>query len=1312
VDEPIHVFYDRWKYSYDTYLDAENNELDDRDQANLFLAALNNSVYGQVKADVHNDIIKKNDTPDDLSKMYHYVCRYVVPRKDTKSHYGAAFATLGEEHQRERTKERSNRNKANRGGDKMESLEVKLDKEEKNKPTNNQKPLPEEDKSKRNRKKDLSKIKCWECNAMGHYATDCPERILDGDVSVVGSQHCGILCCGNAFNTELSIFESWEVLLDGQADITVLGLQFIENARKEKNFVRGHGGAKALTHVGQLRGFPSVVAYGAKGVVANVLCQHDVEQDYEIVYDQGVSYTVRLPGYDLVFKKKNKFYVADMREWLSGGPEGLIFTTVRENEARFSKKQVEKARQAQELIMNSGYSSLHDAKALVNDGNITGVNITSKDLEIAHEIYGDVRPYVAGRRSRHKPIHHPVDPELKSNYKLVTMHGDVMYYRDKRFFVCLSMPLGLVTIVPIKKNMTTVVLTEAMETHITTLMSRGFLTSIVHLDPQRGFEPISKKVLGVEIDLSGAGDYNKLIDNRIKHIKEIMRSVFNGLPWKQPEVLDEALGIYAVSRINLRKSSNTGVCPRVAFTGRKPSYQAELSIGYGDYVEGYDPKAKSNAVQIPRTNSLIALYPTGNSTGSWVCYSLTSGKFVRRTNLKKMVTTDLVISQMNSMSQTKEPQQQITFEDSEDEASTGGVMELENEQKAKREEVNDPWSDSNSDSDGETDNEEDGLSNLQADQSDEIQIKENELSVADSDKPSVRTSARVKGGVRKPERYRVFAGSGNSAKMYQSYHTTAKRGIKEHGRPAYVAVVDELLSMLRDKSVLQLIAKENLSGRQRKKMIRSFMFLKTKFDAMGRFEKIKARLVANGKMQDKTLYPDTYSPTVMLQSVMMMLTIAAREGRRVCTLDIGHAYLNAERTEADGEDIIMEIEPYLVSVLKKEAPEVIPYIDKGTGKLYCKLNKAVYGTLDAAKLWYKKITGVLLELGFKANSVDPCVFNKVVNGIQLSVLLYVDDLLVTCELAGPIVDLVEDLKSRFDNDVKYSMGGDMSYLGVHLKVDQGRIELSMKAYVDALIDEYGIVGSAASPAKASLFEIDKGSKLLSETDRKVFHTQVAKLLYLGKRIRVDIMLAVAFLTTRVNVATEEDREKLLRVLKYLNINRDLTLTIKPCDDLGVKGYVDASFCTHESDGKGHTGLIVCVGGVPVLWQSSKQKIVTKDSTESELVGVSDKHLLITQCADFMADQGYGTGSAKVMQDNTSTITLITKGGGKYRNKYLRVRQASVKDQVDSGDLAVEYVPTGRMLADVLSKPLQGTLFRSLVRCILTGHSRATGVRKA
>jgi hypothetical protein len=442
----------------------------------------------------------------------------------------------------------------------------------------------------------------------------------------------------------------------------------------------------------------------------------------------------------------------------------------------------------------------------------------------------------------------------------------------------------------------------------------------------------------------------------------------------------------------------------------------------------------------------------------------------------------------------------------------------------------------------------------------------------------------------------------------------------------------------------------------------------------------------------------------------MSLVIAANEGRRVCAIDIGSAYLNAERSDAEGEEVVMEIEPFLVRILSKVAPEVTPYVDKDTGKLYVKLAKALYGTLDAAKLWYDKITGVLQDMGFERNIVDPCVFNKMVNGKQLTILLYVDDLLAMCEQEGPIMEFVQSLKDKFDNDVKYSMERDLSYLGMHLKIEQGRIEISMKSYVEALINEYSITGVAASPAKSNLFSIDKSSKLLSESDRKVFHTIVCKLLYVAKRVRIDILLAVTFLTTRVQIATFQDQEKLMRVLKYLNSLKDITMVIKPNEKMLVEGYVDASFCAHEKDAKGHTGLIVCVGGVPVLCQSSKQKIVTKDSTESELVGASDKYLNIIQCQDFMNEQGYNGPAPRLMQDNTSTIRLITKGGGKYRTKYLRVRQATIHDQIKDSSIMVKFVSTGNMIADLLSKPLQGTLFRGLVKCVLKGkqhHHRGT-----
>ena len=129
----------------------------------------------------------------------------------------------------------------------------------------------------------------------------------------------------------------------------------------------------------------------------------------------------------------------------------------------------------------------------------------------------------------------------------------------------------------------------------------------------------------------------------------------------------------------------------------------------------------------------------------------------------------------------------------------------------------------------------------------------------------------------------------------------------------------------------------------------------------------------------------------------MCLVIASREGRRVASVDSGRAYLNADRKESDSEEIVMEIEPFLVSMQSKVARKwFVPLVDAVSGKLYVKVEKALYGTLDAARIWYDKITGVLLSMGYTQNVVDKCVFNKLVDGVQVTIMLYVDDLLATC----------------------------------------------------------------------------------------------------------------------------------------------------------------------------------------------------------------------------------------------------------------------------------------------------------------------------
>ena len=63
--------------------------------------------------------------------------------------------------------------------------------------------------------------------------------------------------------------------------------------------------------------------------------------------------------------------------------------------------------------------------------------------------------------------------------------------------------------------------------------------------------------------------------------------------------------------------------------------------------------------------------------------------------------------------------------------------------------------------------------------------------------------------------------------------------------------------------------------------------------------------------------------------------------------------------------------------------------------------------------------------------------------------------------------------------------------------------------------------------------MDEKSPLLAEKMRRLFHTNVAKLLYLTKRARPDILTATGFLCTRVTKATVQDYRKLRRVLGYL-----------------------------------------------------------------------------------------------------------------------------------------------------------------------------------
>jgi hypothetical protein len=163
-----------------------------------------------------------------------------------------------------------------------------------------------------------------------------------------------------------------------------------------------------------------------------------------------------------------------------------------------------------------------------------------------------------------------------------------------------------------------------------------------------------------------------------------------------------------------------------------------------------------------------------------------------------------------------------------------------------------------------------------------------------------------------------------------------------------------------------------------------------------------------------------------------------------------------------------------------------------------------------------------------------------------------------------------------------------------------------------------------------------------------------------------------------------------------------------CDEeLGVHAYVDASFAVHH-DMKSHTGSVITLGKGAVTVSSKKQKLMTKSSTESELVGMSDQLPQIIWTRNFLVAQGYSMGPARIYQDNMSTIALASKGRStSARTRHIAIRFFFVKDRIDSKEVEVVYKATGEMIADIMTKPLQGELFRKM-RAGLMGMEYALG----
>jgi hypothetical protein len=353
--------------------------------------------------------------------------------------------------------------------------------------------------------------------------------------------------------------------------------------------------------------------------------------------------------------------------------------------------------------------------------------------------------------------------------------------------------------------------------------------------------------------------------------------------------------------------------------------------------------------------------------------------------------------------------------------------------------------------------------------------------------------------------------------------------------------------------------------------------------------------------------------------------------------------------------------------------------------------------------------GTLKGMGYKLNPYDT---NKMVNGKQATIAWYVDDNKILDMDPTVVTDVINNIEARFGK-MTVTRRKEHVFLGMKISFNKdGTVAVRMRDYVEEALSKFDerIGHSAATPARRTLFSINPKSEPLGKARSEVFHSIMAKLLYVSKCSHLDIKLAITFLWMRVSCSMVQDWSKLKGVLEYSNGTLDKFLELG-ADDMGImETWVDASYAVHLNM-KSHTGGAVSFGRGAVMSKSSKQKLNTKSYKEAELVGASDYLPYSIWAKKFQEAQRHGLKENRFYQDNLSTIRF-EKNGQKScgpNSRHIDIRYFWIKNRLELDSFDVTYCPTLQMLADFFTKPLQGSLFSKL-RDVIMGHAHVNTLK--
>jgi hypothetical protein len=333
----------------------------------------------------------------------------------------------------------------------------------------------------------------------------------------------------------------------------------------------------------------------------------------------------------------------------------------------------------------------------------------------------------------------------------------------------------------------------------------------------------------------------------------------------------------------------------------------------------------------------------------------------------------------------------------------------------------------------------------------------------------------------------------------------------------------------------------------------------------------------------------------------------------------------------------------------------------------------------------------LLHLSLKASKADVSLFIFNLPGIQIYMLICVDDIIMISSSNMAIERLLAQL---WDDFALKDLGTLNYFLGIEVHHNDQGLILTQEKYVHDLLDCTNMATCHGVPTP--MLPLDKlfldAKDKLSPDDATRYHSVVGALQYLSLT-HPDISFAVNKVCQFMSSPTKMHLAGVKWIICYLHDTSATSLCFTHSGSASLSAYSDVDWASNVNDRRRTSSFVIFVGGNLVFSSSRKQSSVSRSSIESEYMALANATIELIWIQVLLRELGISqTRPPSLRCDNIGATYLSTNPIFHRRMKHVKVDYHFIHEQVTTGQLEVCIIYTKDQLAHALTKPLTGSAF--------------------